>query len=96
MVVGGVDVVPTRAVSFLLENTVWVARRHDLGFMPGGYQPFRKCSRVVLHSANAVSCNGDNANAHPPGMLFSGDGPVLGSRLCALRGKAIHEAVTVS
>ena len=71
MVMGGVDVVPTDAVSFLLEEPLRVPGRDDVNVMAGGYETFRKRSRVILHSSDAVARNGDEANPHRSRMLVS-------------------------
>jgi hypothetical protein len=68
MVVGGVDVVPARAVSFLSENALRVASRHDVDLMPSIYQALGERSRMVLHPADAVARTGDFQKPH--GALF--------------------------
>ena len=68
MMVGGVGVMPTRAVSFFLEKAPRVTSRHELDFMTCGHEPFCERSRVILHPADAVARDRDDAYAH---RLFS-------------------------
>ena len=66
---GGVDVVPADAASYLLEKPLWVPSRDDINVMAGGCETFRKRSRVILHSSDAVARDGDDANSHRSSML---------------------------
>jgi hypothetical protein len=69
MVMGGVDVVPMDAVSFLFEEPLRVPCRDDVNVMAGGYEACRKRSRVILHASDAVARNGNDANPHRSRML---------------------------
>jgi hypothetical protein len=69
MVMGGVDVVPADAALFLLEKPLWVPSRDDVNVMASRYEAFRKRTRVILHSSDAVARDGDDANSHRTSML---------------------------
>jgi hypothetical protein len=77
MVVGGVGVMPTRTVSFFLKEPLWVNSRHDLDFMPCGHKTFCERSRVILHPADVVAGNGDDADSHGPRMLTRPTRPLI-------------------
>jgi len=78
MVVGGVDVMPADAVSFLLDEPLRMTSRDDLNVMPGGHKALGERSRVILHSSDAVACDGDDANPHRPTMLVRRTRPSMG------------------
>ena len=63
------DVVPAGAVAHLLGHAVGVAGRHDVNVVTVGDEPLRQRSRVILHAADTVSCDGDDANPHGRRML---------------------------
>ncbi len=63
------DVVPAGAVALLLGHAVGVSGRHDVNVVTVFDEPFGKRSRVVLHAADTVSCDGDDANPHGRRML---------------------------
>lgn len=80
VVMGGVDVVPADAVSFLLEEALGVTSRDDLDVMPGDDKASRQRSGVILHSSDAVARDGDDANPHRSSMLVRLTSPRSRSR----------------
>ena len=58
-----------RPVSFFLEMGFWMTTRHDLDVVPGSHEPSGQRPRVILHAADAVAGNGDDADPHGPPML---------------------------
>ena len=69
MVVARIDVVPMCTVSFFLDEGFWMTTRHDLDVVPGSHEPSGQRPRVILHAADAVAGNGDDADPHGPPML---------------------------
>jgi hypothetical protein len=64
MVVRSVNVVPTRTLPCLLQQAVWVTRRHDLDVGALLDQALRERSGVILHATDAVARHSDDANPH--------------------------------
>jgi hypothetical protein len=62
MVVRCVDVVPSNSIDLLGSQPFGMTNRHDLDLMAGERQALREGSCVILHSADAVACDGDDAN----------------------------------
>jgi hypothetical protein len=78
MVVARIDVVPMCTVSFFLEMGFWMTSRHDLDVMPGSHEPSGQRPRVILHAADVVAGNGDDADPHGPRMLAETAVPTRG------------------
>jgi hypothetical protein len=62
MVVSCIDVVPSNSIDLLGPQPVGMTNRHDLDLMADVRQALRKGSCVILHSADAVARDGDDAN----------------------------------
>jgi hypothetical protein len=69
MVVRSVNIVPVRTVSLFHEKALRMASRHDLDFVLCRHEAFGERSRVILHAADVVAGNGDDADPHGPRML---------------------------
>src|SRR3990170_4969643 len=64
MVVCSVDIVPAGAILDLSDGAVGVIRRHDLDLVTDFDEALGESPRVVLHSADAVSRDRDDADPH--------------------------------
>src|SRR5437764_11327437 len=67
-----------RPVSFFLEMGFWMTSRHDLDVMPGSHERSGQRPRVILHAADVVAGNGDDADPHGPRMLAETAVPTRG------------------
>jgi len=78
MVVARIHVVPMCTVSFFLDKGFWMTTRHDLDVVPGSHEPSGQRPRVILHAADAVAGNGDDADPHGSPMLAETAVPTRG------------------
>ena len=61
---GRVDIVPARAVALLADDSAGMARCHDINLMSAIREALRESSRMVLHPADAVARDRDDADPH--------------------------------
>jgi hypothetical protein len=75
----GVYVVPAGAITLLVDDAIWMRRCHNLDLVTCFHETLGQSPRVILHSADAVSGDRDDANPH---------------RLMILVGRAVQQGLS--